>query len=358
LEAPNGANTFSYAGTALLGSGLTVVSQTPALGGSSPEEINSIKFNAPKLYAAQNRAVTTEDYKSLIYKNYPQADSIVVWGGEDNDPPIYGKTFICIKPKDASKLTQSQKDYIQYNIIAPKSIVSITPEFIDPEYFKVQISTTAYYNAKISEKTPAQLETIIRDAIYSYDDENLKKFDGIMRYSQLVRLIDEADQAIVNNTTKILVRREFAPRYNISSEYKLTMINPIYRSEIPTEAVMTTGFYIPNSANIHYIDDDGVGNLRLFYLDANQNKVIVNAKIGSVIYETGTVVVRNLVISSMADASFEFIMRPEAYDVVPAYNQIVQVDREHLTVDVVNDPTAAGSNQAGKNYVFTSIRQI
>lgn len=358
LEAPNGANTFSYAGTALLGSGLTVVSQTPALGGSSPEEINSIKFNAPKLYAAQNRAVTTEDYKSLIYKNYPQADSIVVWGGEDNDPPIYGKTFICIKPKDASKLTQSQKDYIQYNIIAPKSIVSITPEFIDPEYFKVQISTTAYYNAKISEKTPAQLETIIRDAIYSYDDENLKKFDGIMRYSQLVRLIDEADQAIVNNTTKILVRREFAPRYNISSEYKLTMINPIYRSEIPTEAVMTTGFYIPNSANIHYIDDDGVGNLRLFYLDANQNKVIVNAKIGSVIYETGTVVVRNLVISSMADASFEFIMRPESYDVVPAYNQIVQVDREHLTVDVVNDPTAAGSNQAGKNYVFTSIRQI
>ena len=179
-----------------------------------------------------------------------------------------------------------------------------------------------------------------------------------MRYSQLVRLIDEADQAIVNNTTKILVRREFAPRYNISSEYKLTMINPIYRSEIPTEAVMTTGFYIPNSANIHYIDDDGVGNLRLFYLDANQNKVIVNAKIGSVIYETGTVVVRNLVISSMADASFEFIMRPEAYDVVPAYNQIVQVDREHLTVDVVNDPTAAGSYQAGKNYVFTSIRQI
>ncbi len=358
LDAPNGANTFSYAGTALLGSGLTVVAQSAALGGSAPEDINSIKFNAPKLYSAQNRAVTTEDYKSLIYKNYPQADSIVVWGGEDNDPPIYGKTFICIKPKDASKLTQAQKDFIQYNIIAPKSIVSITPEFIDPEYFRVQISTTAYYNAKVSEKTPAQLETIIRDAIYVYDDENLKKFDGIMRYSQLVRLIDESDQAIVNNTTKILVRREFAPRYNISSEYKLTMINPIYRSEIPSESVMTTGFYIPNSANVHYIDDDGIGNLRLFYLDANQNKVIVNAKIGSVIYETGTVVVRNLVISSMADASFEFILRPEAYDVVPAYNQIVQVDREHLTVNVVNDMTAAGSNQAGKNYVFTSIRQI
>ena len=358
LDAPNGANTFSYAGTALLGSGLTVIAQSAAFGGSQPEEINSIKFNAPKLYAAQNRAVTTEDYKSLIYKNYPQADSIVVWGGEDNDPPIYGKTFICIKPKDASKLTQAQKDFIQYNIIAPKSIVSITPEFIDPEYFKVQIDTTAYYNAKVSEKTPAQLETIIRNAIYAYDDENLKKFDGIMRYSQLVRLVDESDQAIVNNTTKVLVRREFAPRYNISSEYKLTMINPIYRSDIPAESVMTTGFYIPNSANVHYIDDDGAGNLRLFYLDANQNKVIVNPKIGSVIYDTGTLTVRNLTISSMADATFEFIMKPESYDVVPAYNQIVMIDREHLSVNVVNDMTAAGSNQAGKNYIFTSIRQI
>ena len=136
------------------------------------------------------------------------------------------------------------------------------------------------------------------------------------------------------------------------------MINPIYRSDIPAESVMTTGFYIPNSANVHYIDDDGAGNLRLFYLDANQNKVIVNPKIGSVIYDTGTLTVRNLTISSMADATFEFIMKPESYDVVPAYNQIVMIDREHLSVNVVNDMTAAGSNQAGKNYVFTSIRQI
>jgi hypothetical protein len=358
LEAPNGSNTFSYAGSALLGSGLSVVARAAAGGGSSPEGIESIKYNAPRLYAAQNRAVTTEDYKSLIYKNYPEADSIVVWGGEDNDPPVYGKTFICIKPKNASKLTQAQQDLIRYNIIAPKSIVSITPEFVDPEYFKVQISVTAYYNAKISDKTAAQLETIIRESIYAYDDANLKKFDGIMRYSQLVRLIDSCDQAIVNNTTKILVRREFAPRYNISSEYKLTMINPIYRSNIPDESVMTTGFYIPNSANIHYIDDDGVGNLRLFYLDSNQNKVIVNPKIGTVTYTTGSLIVRNLTITSMADAAFEFILKPESYDVVPAYNQIVEVARPYLSVSVVNDMTAAGSNQAGKNYIFTSIRKI
>ena len=356
LDAPNGANTFSYAGSAILGSGLTVVAQGSALGGSASEDIQSIKFNAPRLYAAQNRAVTTEDYKSLIYKNFPQAASIVVWGGEDNDPPIYGKTFICIKPTDSQKLTQAQKDFIKNNIISPKSIVSITPEFVDPEYFNVQIDVTAYYNAKISDKTPAEIETIIREAIYAYDDENLKRFDGVLRYSQVVRLIDEADKAIVNNTTKIKVRREFTPRFNLSSEYKLNMINPIYKSTIPAESVLSTGFYIPFSANIHYIDDDGIGNLRLFYFDANQNKTIVNAKIGAVNYEKGTLIVRNLTITSLADPTFEFILTPVAYDVITAYNQIVQVARSYLNVNVINDPTAAGSNQAGKNYIFTPIR--
>ncbi len=358
LEAPNGANTFSYAGTALLGSGLTVTASTAALGGSSAESIDSIKYNAPRLYAAQNRAVTTEDYKSLIYKNFPQAASVVVWGGEDNDPPVYGKTFICVKPTDTSRLTDAQKDFIRNNIIAPKSIVSITPEFVDPEYFNVEIDVTAYYNAKISDKTPAQLETIIRDAIYAYDDSNLQKFDGVLRYSQLVRLVDEVDQAIVNNTTKILVRREFTPRYNLSSEYKLNMINPIFNSTIPAESVISTGFYIPNTSNVHYIDDDGQGNLRLFYFDAKQNKYIVNPKIGEVNYSKGTLIVRNLTITSMADATFEFVLKPESYDVVTAYNQIVQVARDYLKVKVVNDMTAAGSNQAGKNYIFTSIRNM
>lgn len=358
LDAPNGANTFSYAGSAILGSGLTVVATGPAQGGSEPESIDQIKYNAPKLFATQNRAVTTEDYKALIYKNFPQADSIVVWGGEDNNPPVYGKTFICIKPKDTDKLTEAQKDLIKNNIIAPKSIVSITPEFKDPSYFNVQIDVTAYYNPKTSDKTAAQLETIIRDAIYEYDDTYLKKFDGVLRYSQLVRLIDDADQALVNNTTKIVVRREFTPRYNISSEYKLDMINPIYRSTVPDESVLSTGFYIPNSANVHYIDDDGVGGLRLFYFDANQNKYIVNSNIGTVDYSKGSLEIKNLIITSMASSKFELILKPESYDVVTAYEQIVQVAREYLNVKVIADQTAAGSNQAGKNYIFTSIRTI
>jgi len=136
------------------------------------------------------------------------------------------------------------------------------------------------------------------------------------------------------------------------------MINPIYRSTIPAESVLSTGFYIPDSANVHYIDDDGAGNLRLFYFDANQNKFIVNPRIGEVNYERGTLIVRNLVITSLASSKFELVLKPESYDVVTAYNQIVQVDRQYLSVNVINDATAAGSNQAGKNYIFTSIRTV
>ena len=136
------------------------------------------------------------------------------------------------------------------------------------------------------------------------------------------------------------------------------MINPIYKSTIPEEAIITTGFYIPNSANIHYIDDDGQGNLRLFHLDANRNKVIIDNQIGTVNYTAGSMIVRNLTITSMADATFEFIVKPESYDVVPAYNQIVQVSKPYLSVNVVSDTTAAGSNQAGKNYIFTSVRKV
>ena len=136
------------------------------------------------------------------------------------------------------------------------------------------------------------------------------------------------------------------------------MINPIFNSTIPAESVISTGFYIPNTSNVHYIDDDGQGNLRLFYFDAQQNKFIVDPTIGEVNYSKGTLIVRNLTITSMADIKFEFILKPESYDVVTAYNQIVQISRTYLNVNVINDMTAAGSNQAGKNYVFTSIRQM
>jgi hypothetical protein len=357
LEAANTAGNFTYGGTSLLGSGLSVTTVSRATGGASPEDINSIKYNAPRMYAAQNRAVTPDDYKAIILSQFPEAASVAVWGGEDNDPPIYGKTFICIKPRDASKLTNLQKEFVVNNILEQRNIVSITPEIIDPEYFNVKVTSFVYYNPRETTKTPTQIETIVKDAILNYNNTELEKFDGVLRFSKLSRIIDSADPSIINNTSRIMVRRQFAPVYNISSEYKLNLINPISQDGGKQGDVFaSTGFFIPNSTRVHYLDDDANGNIRLYYIGPNFDKVIAEPAIGTIDYAAGRVVVRNLTITALDDVIFEMQVKPESYDVVSALNQIVQIDPTLLIVEAIADQTANGDLRAGYNYDFQSIR--
>ena len=357
LADANSAGNFTYGGTSLLGSNLSVTTVSRAMGGASPEDINSIKYNAPRMYAAQNRAVTPDDYKAIILSQFPEAASVAVWGGEDNDPPVYGKTFICIKPRDASKLTNLQKAFVVNNILEQRNIVSITPEIIDPEYFNIKVTSFVYYNPRETTKTPTQIETIVKDAILNYNATELEKFDGVLRFSKLSRIIDSADPAITNNTSRIMVRRQFAPVYNISSEYKLNLINPISQDGGKQGDVFaSTGFFVPNSTRVHYLDDDANGNIRLYYIGPNFDKVIADPAIGTIDYEAGRVVVRNLTITALDDVIFEMQVKPESYDVVSALNQIVQIDPTILRVEAIADQTANGDLRAGYNYDFQSIR--
>jgi hypothetical protein len=357
LEEANSASNFTYGGSSLIGSTLSVTTLSRASGGAAAEDINSIKFNAPRLYAAQNRAVTPEDYKALILSQFPEASSVSVWGGEDNDPPVYGKTFVCVKPRDANKLTNLQKEFIVSNILEKRNVVSITPEIVDPEYFNVKVTSFVYYNPRETTKTPTQIETIVKEAILNYNSTELERFDGVLRFSKLSRIIDSADPSIINNTSRIMVRRQFAPVFNISSEYKLNLINPISQDGGKQGDVFSsTGFFIPNSIQVHYLDDDANGNVRLYYIGPNVSKVIVNPAIGTIDYEAGRVVVRNLTITSLNDAIFEMQVKPESYDVVSALNQIVQIDPTLLQVEAIADQTSNGDLRAGYNYDFQSIR--
>jgi hypothetical protein len=357
LSAPNSASSFTYGGVTLLGSNVSVVTISRASGGNEPEGIDSIKFNAPRLYAAQNRAVTPDDYKSIILSQYPDAQTVTVWGGEDNDPPIFGKTFICIKPKEAFRLTQLQKDFILSSILQPRNIVSVTPEIIDPEYFNIQVTSFVYYNPRETTKTASQIETIVKDAIMAYNDSDLEKFDGVLRFSKLSRVIDSSDPSINNNTTRVMIRRQFEPIFNISAEYRLNLITPISQDGGKQGDVFSsTGFYIPTSSLIHYLDDDANGNVRLYYIGPNFEKVIVNPSIGTIDYEQGRVIIRGLNITSLDGTTFEMMIKPESFDIVSALNQIVQISPELLTVQAIADNTANGDLQAGYNYEFQSIR--
>jgi hypothetical protein len=364
LEAPNGAKNFTYNGSSILGSNLSVVTTTAAFGGASPESLASIKFTAPKLYGAQNRAVTPDDYKAIIYSQFPQAQTIQVWGGENNSPPVYGKTYICIKPKDAVKLTNQQKEYIVSNILSSKNVVSITPEIVDPEYFNIEVKSFVHYNPRDTYLPPSQIETLVKEAILRYNETELQKFEGVLRFSRLTKVIDEAEFSISNNITRILVHHPHSPVYGVSKEYVLNLINPIDNDS--KEAVFyTTGFYVPagydingklKTSPIHYMEDDGLGNVRLYYLDNNFNKVVVNDKIGTINYSLGQVIVRNLIITALDGPVFDWIVRPASYDVTSALYQIVQIDPTVLEVTAIPDNTVNGDMQAGYNYQFNSIR--
>ena len=357
LDGPNGARVFTYDGSLPIpGAVVTVNVVNPASGGDAPEDITSIKFNAPRMYAAQNRAVTTDDYKTIIYNQFAEAKSVTVWGGEDNNPPVYGKTFLCIRPKSANKLTNQQKNDVITTILSNKNVVSVIPEILDPEYLNIAIDCTVYYNPRDTIRSSTEIEELVRQTIFKYDDDDLQRFDGVFRHSKLSRLIDMTENSIVNNNTTVLIRRKIAPRYNVRAQYLLNIVNPIYTTGVPQNTINTTGFFINGSNIVHYLDDDGVGNIRLYYIGPSAEKIIVDPAIGEVDYAAGIINIKNLYLTAIADIDFEISIRPSSYDVVSAYTQIAEIARDHLTIRAIADETANGDLRAGKNYQFTTSR--
>ena len=204
----NGARVFSYQGATLLGGNTAVTTTLAATGGTDVEDIESIRYNAPRYYTAQNRAVTTEDYKATIYRAYPDAQTINVWGGEDNIPAQYGKVFLSIKPETTNALTAAQKDLIITEILKNKNVVSITPEIVDPEYINLEVTTTVYYNPNLTTRALSDIKDLVIQTIKDYNNDHLESFTGIFKYSNLSRNIDATEDSILSNITTIKLHRE------------------------------------------------------------------------------------------------------------------------------------------------------
>jgi hypothetical protein len=351
LGAPNGARLFSYTDN-----NVYVTTTSPATGGALPEDIESIRFNAPRAYSSQNRGVTADDYKSLIYSNFPAAKSISVWGGEDNIPPIYGKTFICVKPTSGDILTTSQKDYIINSLLPSRNVLTIIPEIVDPEYIGLIIHTTVYYNELNTNRTADTIKTIVQDAILYYDSTELQKFDSMFRYSKFSKVIDGSEDSIVSNITTVTLKRAISPKYNINAEYAINLINPIYYSGSSEDIILSSGFYIEGNTFVHYVCDDGIGNIRLFYLDSNNFRVYTNNYLGSVDYSKGIIKFKNIKISSIVGSTWYLYIKPSSNDVVSALTQIVQLSPDDLVVNVISDKTSSGDLRGGTNYTFATSR--
>ena len=333
----NGIALFTYAGSSL--PNIPVVSVISiATGGRDAETVDEIKYNVSHKYRTQDRAVTASDYIDIIQTAYPDIDAINCWGGESMSPPIYGKIYICIKPKTSLFLTSSEKNYITESIIAPKSMLGISPVLVDPIYTTVELNTTVYYNPNLTNKSSTQLKELVRQTIVDYNDISLQKFDGVLRYSRLIRAIDDADTSISNNITTIKLRRIVDVVFNTSIKYNVDIGNQIYSSGVPEESIMTNAFYIDDSGTKYYIDDDAAGNLRLFYYNLQDySKVFTNLKVGTVNYTTGVLSISNLFVTGVAESNLELIIKPQSNDILSKHNQIVDINLDYLTINTVQE---------------------
>ena len=253
--AANKANNFIARDTLTdsLGESLTNFVITPisaAAGGAERESVDEIKFAAPLQYTTQNRLVTVKDYESYIKKNYPAIDSLSVWGGEDEVPPIYGKVLISLKPKDNFYISEAEKQRIIADIINPKAIISVSAEIRDPDYLYILLNNEVKYDAKKTTLTETQLATQIRNAIISYKQTYLNKFNAIFALSRIQDQIDNVDiNAIVGSETMVRLQKRVTPELNTNANYTVRFGVPLKRGTL-TDRLTSTEFIVLDSTSV------------------------------------------------------------------------------------------------------------
>lgn len=347
-ELPNRISNFSYGGSTVLGSSnITVAVTAPATGGRDPEDIDQIRFNAPNFYASQNRAVTVDDYKVLLKKNVPFIDDIIVWGGESNDPPIYGRVFISAVNTDGMTLTQQQKIDVE-NAVSKYKIATIQAVYVDAEYINVKLEANVYYDQTKTNKSPATLASDITSAYALYNENELAKFDSIIRNSVLIRTAENADNSIINVIPKLSLEYSLNVVYNQKTNYNVKLKNPILKR---IGSVVSNGFFCSEATTICYVDDDGNGTLTLFTI-SNGSRVDIRP-IGSINYAEGSFNLSALTINSVTGVGVVFTLTPASPDVVSFNNKIARLNMSKLSVNVIADANING--QLKSTYNFTTI---
>ncbi len=364
-DAPNGATTFSLSGTIGGFSSATITTVSNASGGTGLESITSIKYNAPRDYSAQDRAVTAEDYKTLVKSLYANAQAVQVYGGEDAETPDYGKVYISIKAKSGSNLTVATKESIVTSLKS-YAVASVTPVIIDPETTYITLVVNFRYNSGKTTKDVSTLQTNVLTKIASYNNDTLEDFAGMFRYSKLIEAVNDADTSILSNITTVKMYKYFTPTLNSGLKYTLSYNNALYNPHSGHNAsgggvISSSGFKVNNdsSLNEHFLDDDGAGNLRLYYLSGT-TRVYTDTTYGTINYSTGEVILTSAHITSISNVDgatstqIRVFATPSSNDIVPVRNQVLSIDTSNSSITGEVDGIESGSSQAGTTYTTTS----
>jgi len=361
----NGASNFTFSGRLKdnnlfdITSGISLLTtQSKSESGDDIESVDSIKYFSPKVFASQYRAVTSNDYKALIPYVYPNVESVNAYGGDELDPPEYGKVFISIKPRNGTFLSEITKQTI-LNTIKKYSIAGIRPEIIDLSYLYIELDASVYYNANLS-SSPQTVKTKVVDTLTEYgNSKDVNSFGGRFKYSKVVGLIDDCNKAITSNITKVKMRRDIKPELNSFATYEICFGNRIHTRD-GGYSVKSTGFTINGVSDVIYMsdipsEDKKTGIIFFFRLDSNLPVTIKN-NAGTIDYVKGDIRldVVNIKSSVLSNGFIEVQAIPESNDVIGLQDLYLQLDVKNSVVNIVEDVVSSGENSSATQYVATS----
>jgi hypothetical protein len=346
-------------------SDITVIS--PSSGGDDIENISSIRNYAPRSYSTQNRAVTANDYESIIYKIFPEAEAVTAFGGEDLSPPEYGKVFIAIKPKNYNYISDLTKRKIISNL-KKYSVVGILPQITDLKYLFVEISSSIYYNSNLTSSID-NLKTKIISNVKNFSGlSELNQFGSKFKYSKLLKVIDDTDPAITSNITTIKMRRDLRASLNTFTDYEICFGNS-FHLKYDKEGrgtpfnIKTSSFKLSGIIDDLYLsdlpNDDGItGKIFIFKKLSDNGYQIIRNDVGKIDYSKGEIILNALnIVETEISTPFNIIeieAIPESYDVIGLQDLFLQIDINSLNISMISDTIASGADRSGYSYIKSS----
>ena len=357
----NGASNFTFSGSikdntdasisATVG---VVVTNTASQNGDNIQTTESVRYYAPRLYAAQNRAVTAGDYEALLPSIYPNIESVTAYWGEELTPPQYGKVFIAAKPKNSDYLSQATKDSI-LNSLKKYSVAGIKPEFVDINVLYVELDTTFYYNASFIGSV-SSLQTQVSNSLTSYaNSTDLNKFGGRFKYSKALRIIDATNTAITSNITKVKIRRNIGTILNEATNYYVCFENR-FHVDLEGYNIRSSGFYVNGVSDIVYISDvpnSDMSTGKLFLFSIKGDVVTVQSNnIGTVDYVNGILNIDNINVSSTLKPNniIEVEATPYSNDIVAKKSIYLKLDIGNSMIAPEKDIVSSGENSSGSMF--------
>jgi len=374
-DSANGISQFSFSGRITYERNGTTYSVTSGIsllttglsssGGEAIEGVSSIKKYAPRIYATQNRALTSSDYETLIpTKIYPETESISVFGGEDLVPPQYGKVFISIKPRNGDFLPNLIKDNIKLKL-KKYAVAGIVPEILDLKYLYIETASKVYYNTNLAPSS-SYVSSLIQSNVNNYSESSeLNKYGARFKYSKFLKIIDDSHESVTSNITTISIRRDLRIVPNSFAEYQIGFGNQFHIKSMNGYNIKSSGFRVSGINQEVYLSDipdsNGIdGSIFLFTVPSvtSTSSTIVSRNVGKIDYKNGIITLNPINITSgkvkNGQSIIEISAIPQSNDVIGLQDLYLQLDTSNSSFEMVSDEIASGLDPSASKYIVSS----